>query len=73
MYLVILHPDNKSYKRMRLNKLDDEVADMIEARRRAVAEGCKQSVILPLPVAHADADTDECSDTEVNRGCMIRL
>lgn len=47
LYLVILHPDNKSYKRMRLNILTDEVLAMVDARKRAVAEGCKQDVILP--------------------------
>jgi hypothetical protein len=34
---------------MRLNILDDEVEDMIECRRRAVDQGCKVSVILPVP------------------------
>lgn len=50
LYLVILHPDNSSYRRMRLNILDDEVEDMIECRRRAVAAGCKTAVILPVPL-----------------------
>jgi hypothetical protein len=50
LYLVILHPDNSSYRRMRLNILEDEVEDMIECRRRAVAAGCKTSVILPIPL-----------------------
>ena len=68
MFLVILHPDNKSYKRMRLNRLDDEVEDMINARKRAVAGGCKMSVILPLPVI-----ADDESDTEPDKGCVIRL
>jgi hypothetical protein len=49
LYLVILHPDNPSYRRMRLNILEDEVEDMIECRRRAVQDGCKVSVILPVP------------------------
>ena len=49
LYLVILHPDQPSYRRMRLNILTDEVEDMIECRRRAVEEGCKQSVVLPVP------------------------
>lgn len=49
LYLVILHPDNPSYRRMRLNILEDEVEDMIECRRRAVEDGCKVSVILPVP------------------------
>jgi ATP-dependent exoDNAse (exonuclease V) beta subunit len=49
LYLVILHPDNPSYRRMRLNIMTTEVEDMIECRRRAVEAGCKQSVILPVP------------------------
>jgi hypothetical protein len=49
LYLVILHPDNSSYRRMRLNILDDEVEDMIECRRRAVEKGCKVPIILPIP------------------------
>jgi hypothetical protein len=49
LYLVILHPDNPSYRRMRLNILNDEVEDMIECRRRAVEGGYKQTVILPVP------------------------
>lgn len=46
MYLVILHPDQQSYKRMRLNRMDEEVAAMIECRRRAVAAGCKTAVLF---------------------------
>jgi ATP-dependent exoDNAse (exonuclease V) beta subunit len=49
MYIVILHPDNKSYRRMRLNRLDDEIEDMIDARLRAVKEGSTAPVIIPLP------------------------
>lgn len=70
MYLVILHPDNKSYKRMRLNRLDDEVADMIQARRRAVADGCKQDVILPLP---AEREEECSSPVQENGPCMIKF
>jgi PD-(D/E)XK nuclease superfamily len=50
LYLVILHPDNSSYRRMRLNIMDDEVEDMIECRRRAVAAGGRDAVILPVPL-----------------------
>jgi hypothetical protein len=39
---------------MRLNILTDEVEDMIECRRRAVEEGCKQSVVLPVPEAEEE-------------------
>jgi hypothetical protein len=49
MYLVILHPDNKNYRRLRLNFLDEEVEEMMEARRRAVAAGGKDIAVLPLP------------------------
>lgn len=50
LYLVILHPDQPSYRRMRLNILTEEVEDMIECRRRAVEmKGYKQSVVLPVP------------------------
>jgi hypothetical protein len=49
LYLVILHPDQPSYRRMRLNIMTDEVEDMIECRRRAVEGGCKQAVVLPVP------------------------
>ena len=31
--------------------MNDEVEDMIEARRRAVEAGCKVPVILPVPEA----------------------
>jgi WD40 repeat protein len=70
MYLIIIHPDNKSYKRMKLNHLDEEVADMIEARMRAVAGGCRQHVILPLP---ADEEESESDREDTSAGCMIRL
>lgn len=63
LYLVILHPDNPSYRRMRLNILEDEVEDMIECRQRAVEAGCKQSVILPIPINNEDD-----IDTSNNRG-----
>ena len=72
MYLVIMHPDNKSYKRMRLNHMDDEVADMIQARLRAVEGGCRQAVILPLPVDAVEEGEEERGDTS-GGACMIRL
>jgi hypothetical protein len=63
LYLIILHPDNPSYRRMRLNILEEEVEDMIECRRRAVEAGCKQSVILPVPGGDED---EEMSDTGIS-------
>ena len=49
MYLIVIHPNNKNYRRLRLNFMDDEVAIMLEARKRAVQDGCRQKVILPHP------------------------
>lgn len=48
MFLLILHPDNGNYKRMRLNRMDQEVEDMLACRLRAVQAGCHQAVILPI-------------------------
>ncbi len=62
MYLVILHPDNKSYRRMRLNRLDDEVAYMVDARLRAVKEAGAAPVIIPLP----EVDEDEGGQHDKN-------
>lgn len=79
LYLVILHPDNKSYRRMRLNILDDEVMDMITARRRAVDGGCKQAVILPLPGdamvmdIEDDDSTPQHSSSHSDEKCLLRL
>ena len=47
MYLLVLHPDNKNYKRVRLNRMDDEVEAMLECRLRSVKAGSKAVVILP--------------------------
>jgi len=49
MYLIVLHPDNKNYRRLRLNRMDDEVDIMMKARMRAVKDGCRQKVIMPYP------------------------
>ena len=39
MALIVLHPNNKNYKRYKLNHLDDEVEEIMKARLRAVKEG----------------------------------
>lgn len=49
MYLVVLHPNNRNYRRIRLNRLEQEVLDMLACRKRAVVAGGKQTVLLPLP------------------------
>jgi hypothetical protein len=46
MYLIILHPDNKNYKRFRLNRLEDEVHGMLDCRLAAVKAGSKKRVMI---------------------------
>ena len=59
MYLLVLHPDNKNYKRVRLNRMDEEVEAMLNCRLRAVKEGLKQAVILPLPAKECLMEDDD--------------
>jgi ATP-dependent exoDNAse (exonuclease V) beta subunit len=49
MYLIICHPNNKNYIRMRLNRLQDEVEGMLDCRKRAIVEGWSQPVKMPIP------------------------
>ena len=56
MYLLILHEDNTSYQRIPVNRMEEETASMMEARKRAVEDGCKQHIILPMPPAAEDKD-----------------
>jgi hypothetical protein len=58
MALVVLHPNNKSYKRFKLNRLEEEVEEMMECRRRAVKEGKGRMVLFqdktpPHPITHS--------------------
>jgi ATP-dependent exoDNAse (exonuclease V) beta subunit len=46
MYIVIFHPGNNTYKRFRLNRLEEEVQGMLEARLRAVRQGRAQVVVI---------------------------
>ena len=45
--LVIIHPDNRNYKLIRLNMLDDEVQDMLDCRKRALDMKLNKSIMLP--------------------------
>jgi hypothetical protein len=44
MALIVLHPNNKNYKRFKLNRLEEEIEGMVEARLRAVKEGKGRTV-----------------------------
>jgi hypothetical protein len=57
MYLVICHPDNKNYRRMRLNRLDDEVEAMLACRKRALDMKWPKPVLLPMPTQIKGATT----------------
>ena len=54
LYLVILHPNNPNYRRIRLNRLEKEVLDMLECRTRALKVGGKQTILLPMPDCQMD-------------------
>jgi hypothetical protein len=58
LYLIILHPDNSNYRRLRLNMLGDEVKAMLDCRLRALKENSSSSVLLPMPPAE-EADEEE--------------
>ncbi len=76
MYLVILHPDQPSYKRMRLNRMDEEVEAMIECRRRAVAAGCKVPVLFEEEEAEEEAEAENVIEVPTisdASACMIQL
>ena len=47
MYLVVLHPDFPSFKRVEVARMDEEVEAMMATRRLAVEDGCRRTVILP--------------------------
>ena len=46
LYLVILHPDNTTYERKRLNRMDDEVNEMLKARLDAIRQKSRKPVVL---------------------------
>ncbi len=54
MYLIILHPNNKNYKRIQVNRIDEEVHGMLECRLAAVKAGSKKRVLIPEPERHTE-------------------
>ncbi len=49
MYLIICHPNNGNFIRMRLSRLQAEVEAMLDCRKQALKEKWPQPVKLPLP------------------------
>jgi hypothetical protein len=46
MYIMIFHPDNDNYKRYKLNRLETEVEEMLQARLKAVKDGRGKTVVF---------------------------
>jgi ATP-dependent exoDNAse (exonuclease V) beta subunit len=46
--LVIIHPDNKNYRLIRLNMLNDEVEGMLNCRKRALDMNINKYIVLPI-------------------------
>jgi hypothetical protein len=72
LYLIILHPDNKNYRRLRLNILEEEVEAMLECRARALRENSKSTVLLPLPAGHHDeVEEEDAPSAKASGKCMF--
>lgn len=56
MYLIICHPENKNYRRMRLPRLDQEIEDMLECRKRALEMKWPKPVVLPISESEVEKD-----------------
>ena len=73
MALVIMHPNNKNYKRYKLNRLDDEIEGVIECRRRAVAEGKGRVAVFDCVKGIEDMEDDEEEGNALGLGgrCLL--
>lgn len=57
--LIVLHPTNKNYKIYKLNRLEEEIEEILEARRRAVKEGKGKIYIFNESSAAAEEEEEE--------------
>ena len=62
MALIVLHPNNKNYKRYKLNRLEDEIEEMVNSRRRAVLEGKGKIAVF---------EDEEDTYVALGSGCML--
>lgn len=54
MALIVLHPNNPSYKKYKLNFLDEEIENALKARKRAVEEGSSHVYVFD-----SESDSEE--------------
>jgi hypothetical protein len=69
MALIVLHPDNSSFKRYILHSLDEEIEAMMETRRQALLRGKGEVVYFGEPEDAEDADPQH-ADAEA-KPCFI--
>jgi len=66
MALIVLHPNNNNFVKYKLNRLEDEIEEMIASRRRAVLEGRGRVVLFNTPAhvedVEAKADSSQKQD-----------
>jgi hypothetical protein len=68
MALIVLHPENSSFKRYLLHSLDQEIEDMMETRRQAVLRG--KGEVVYFGEVDASASEDEIDYTDA-KPCFI--
>ena len=61
--LIVLHPDNSSFKRYLLHSLDEEIEDMMETRRMAVERGKGE-------IVYFHEEEEEQEDNKENK-CLL--
>ena len=72
--LIVLHPTNKNYKIYKLNRLEEEIEEILEARRRAVKEGKGKIYIFneTAPASTAVEQMEEEEESEpLPKMCML--
>jgi len=54
MYIVIMHPNNSNYKRYKLNRMDEEVAGMLQDRKDKLEGVRRRPVAMPADAGICD-------------------
>jgi len=69
--LVVLHPDNPTWRVVRLNLLDDEVLDMMASRKRAL-EVPGNDGLKPVVVFEEEEAGEEEEEEEIPVSCLFK-